>query len=163
MFSCSGEDCIYVRDAFSDNDLNFTPWPVDTYSALENDDDDGERDGERDGGAAWRGFKPLVQGASGPEVSVWWADLGALLPSAALVSCLWGLSGVAHAAFLTGAPSSLMAAHVAWLDGITEHGLHLTLVGCKVWAAALCFYLSDRFLCAVLCPKCPVANALSVL
>ena len=94
-------------------------------------------------------MEPMVKGMSEPEMSVWWSDFGALLPSVAMVCSLWGLSGVAHAAFLTGAPGSLMAARVAWLDGITEHGLHLSLVGCKVWAAALCFYLSDRFLCAV--------------
>ena len=56
-------------------------------------------------------------------------------------------------------------------DGTTPAIENLTLVGCKVWAAALCFYLSDRFLCAMamsyvscsLCPKCPVAYVLSVL
>lgn len=79
------------------------------------------------------------------EYSVWLGDFMAQSPLLFLVCSLWGVSGIAHAVFLTGAPGSLMAADVDWLRGITDHGLHLSLVGCKVWAAALCFYLNARF------------------
>ena len=79
------------------------------------------------------------------EWGVWWDDLAAQGPLVVLVTGLWGVSGVAHAAFLTGAPMSLADGHVPWLTGITPHGLHLSLVGCKIWAANLCIYLCSRF------------------
>jgi len=91
------------------------------------------------------GESQFVNGFSFSELLKWLADLCANLPTIVLVCVLWGLSGVAHAVFLTGAPDSLMKAKVEWLKDITEHGLHLLLVGCKIWAAALCFFLSSRF------------------